>query len=354
MTLYATERIDDAVSLTRSLLFPVEWRLWAKLAVVGAFVAAGSGGGGALSSVTNLPSTAGSVGSVPDVRFDFGEVVLPEGVFVVGALLVGLVILLGLAVAAAGAVMEFVFVEALASGRVRIGAWFRRYARRGLRLFAFRLVLGAIATVLVGGTALALFWPEVSTVLSGGEITAGAASLLARGFAVVALGLVVVLTVGLTHGMTTEFVVPVMMRRDCGVLAGWRRFWSTLRSQLTQYAVYLLVGFALRVGTAVGAGIVISILAAVILIPFAVVGLGLGLGALAGGVLSVGLIVGLFVLAAGYVLALVLVSAAVYVPVRAFHRYLALLVLGDTDADLDVLGDRRPPLEDAFGEYPGE
>jgi hypothetical protein len=351
MTLYAAERIDDAVSLTRSLLFPADWRLWAKLALVGAFVAAGSGGGGAVSSATNLPSTAGTVGDPPRIEFEPGQVVVPEGILLAVVAVVGALVLFGLAVAAVGAVMEFVLVEALASGEVRLRAWTRRYARRGLRLFGFRLVLGGVATVLVVGTALALFWPELSTALAGGGIDAGAASIVGRVLVVVGLGLTVGLPVALVHGVTTEFVVPVMLRRDCGVLAGWRRFWSTLRTQLTQYGAYLLIGFALRVGTAVAAGIVVSILAVVVLVPFAAVGLALGLGALAGGTLSLALVLGVVVLAAGYVLALVLVSATVYVPVRAFHRYFALLVLGDTDAELDVLGERRPDLVDPSEKY---
>ena len=70
MTWYAIERIDDAVSLTRSLLFPFEAGLWARLAVVVFFVGIGSGGGSNVgSSVSNVPS-AGTSFQGGDVSFD--------------------------------------------------------------------------------------------------------------------------------------------------------------------------------------------------------------------------------------------------------------------------------------------
>jgi len=354
MTLYAVERIDDAVSLTRSLLLPVRWRLWAKLALVGAFVAAGSGGGGATTSLGNLPSSAGNLGEFPGFNLDLGGLTIPEGSLVAAGVLISLVLLVGLAVAAAGAVMEFVLVEALASGEVRLRAWSRRYARRGFRLFAFRLVLGTVATATVAtatvvGVALAAFWPEVSTFLSGEPITTDGVSLVIRGLLVGFVVFVVGVVTALVHGVTTEFVVPVVLRHGGGILAGWRRFWPTLRGNLRQYVAYLAIGFALRVATSIGAGIVVSILSAVVLVPFAAVGLALGVGTLVSGTVSLVLLALLVTLVLGYLVVLVLVSATVYVPVRAFHRYFALLVLGDTDGDLDVLGDRRPALGDAYG-----
>lgn len=348
MTLYATERIDDAVSLTRSLLVPVDAWLWVKLAFVVAFVGLGSGGGGSVSWVTNVPSTASTGGQIPGVDFQFEGVTLPENALAIALVLLAVLLVFGLVFAFVGAVMEFVLVRALADRAVSVRQSFRRYARQGLSLFGFRLLLGILGTVLIGGTAVALFWSEISTALAGDPVSIDLASVAVRAALVGLVGLVVGTPLALAHGITTVFVVPVMLRRECGVLAGWRRFWPTLTGQLTQYVVFLLVSFALHVATTIAAGIVTGILAVVLLIPFAAIGLALGLGALASGTITTATLLALVALALVYGAVLTVVGAFVYVPVRAFHRYYALLVLGDTDEELDVVAEIRPPLEDGF------
>jgi hypothetical protein len=211
---------------------------------------------------------------------------------------------------------------------------------------AFRLVLGAVAVGLVGGTAVALFWTELSTLWAGGEITLDATSALARGALVATVAFVVGVPVALVHGLTTEFVVPVMLRTERGVLAGWKRFWPVLTDNLAQYVVYLFVAFVLRIVTAVAAGIVLGILAAVALIPFAVVALAVGIGTLTSGTIPTATAAVFVLLVLAYLAVLVALSGVVYVPVRAFHRYHALLVLGDTEPEVDVIEAIRPPISE--------
>jgi len=343
MTLYALERIDDAASLTRSLLLPVRARQWLKLSVVVAFVGLGSGGGGVENLVSNVPSAA-SAGTVPGVNIELGSVTLPENVLGVVAVVIATVILLGLVFAAVGAVMEFVFVTALRDREVSIRSTARSHLRQGLGLFGFRLLLGATVAVFVGTAALGLFWNEVTTVLDGGELALDPASVALRAAVVGLVGFVVGVPVALVHGLTTEFVVPVMLETDRGVLGGWTRFWQALRNDFAQFGAYLLVGFALRVVTAIAAGIVLGLLAVLALIPFAVVAFVVGIGALAGGSAATTTVVVLVLLGLAYLTVVVALAGIVYVPVRAFHRYHALLVLGDVDPEVDVIGAIRPPL----------
>lgn len=348
MVWYAIERIDDAVSLTRSLLFPFEAGLWARLAVVVFFVGMGSGGGNVGTSVSNVPSTAASVpssgvsGDIPSISIPGDVIALLTGVAVILALL-------WLVLAWIGATMEFVFVEALAEQSLSIRRGFGRHNGRGFRLLAFRLVLLLIAGILIVGLALALFWDPVTTLLAG-ESPSVTGSELAIGIGLLALaGIVFGLPILLIHGFTTEFVVPIMVVSECGVLDGWRHLWPTVKAEWRQYAVYVLLAFGLRIATAIAGGIAIGIVAVALAIPFAIVGLLVGLGAIVNGTLTVPVVAGIVVLAVVFFLVVALVSALVYVPIQSFHRYFALLFVGDIEREFDVLREIRPSLDTGFG-----
>jgi len=78
------------------------------------------------------------------------------------------------------------------------------------------------------------------------------------------------------------------------------------------------------------------------LVPFAIVAVLVGVGVLQGGVLTAASIAVLAGLLIAYLLVVFVAAAVIYVPIRVFHRQFALLVLGDTNAEFDVLADRRP------------
>ena len=349
MAWYAIERIDDAVSLTRSLLFPFEFGLWARLAVVVFFLGLGSGGGNVGTSVSNGPSTAASVpgtGTSVDVPSIPGEII---------ALLAGIAVVLflvWLVFAWIGSTMEFVFVEALGEQSLSIRRGFGRHRGRGLRLLAFRLALLLVVLAVFVGLALALFWEPITTLLDGGDPTI-TGSQIAVGIGLLVLaGIVFGIPLVLIHGFTTEFVVPVMLARECGVLAGWSHLWPTIKAEWKQYAVYVILAFGLRIATSIAGGIAIAIVAVVLAIPFVIVGLLFGLGAILNGTLIAAVVAGIVVLALVFFLAVALVSALVYVPIQSFHRYFALLFVGDVESDFDVLGEIRPPIEDGFDSTP--
>jgi len=345
MTWYAIERIDDAVSLTRSLLFPFEFGLWARLAVVVFFIGMGSGGGNVGTSVSNVPSTAASApstGASVDVPSIPGEII---------ALLAGIamiLLLVWLVFAWIGSTMEFVFVEALGEQSLSIRRGLGRHRGRGLRLLAFRLALLIIGLVVFLGLTLGLFWDPITTLLDGGDPTiTGSQIAIGIGLLVLA-GIVFGIPLVLVHGFTTEFVVPVMLARECGVLAGWKQLWPTITAEWKQYVVYVLIAFGLRIGTSIAGGIAIAVVAVVLAIPFVIVGLLFGLGTVVSGTLTAPVVAGIVVLALVFFLCVALVSALVYVPIQSFHRYFALLFLGDVESNFDVLGEIRPPLDDGF------
>jgi hypothetical protein len=327
MALHAVENVEDALGVTREFLTPVDVRRWLKLALVVFFV---GGGTGVPTSGANTASPTGDVsvsGSLPDI---------PGDAWLVLAAVVALVVLVGLVLMAVGAVMEFVFVESLRSGAVTVRRYWRRRWRQGLRLFGFRFVLAVLTLALVAGLLAVVVGPF----LLGVGIPV--APLLGLAVAVPVLFVVGVVT-AVVNGFTTEFVVPIMILEDVGVLDGWRRLWPSVRAAWKQYLAYAVLAFVLRLGLGLAAGLVVGLVALVLLVPFG------GLGLLVAATLSLSSTAGLAlvaVLALVFGLLLVVASAVVQVPVQTYLRYYALLVLGDVEPSFDLVPDRRAAVRE--------
>jgi hypothetical protein len=347
MTLYAVDDIGDAIEATKQFLLPVDRSRWLRLALVVLFVGGGLG--------TQFPANFGTGsadfggGDAPAAEGDFDPGTLPSelpggitaGEFwlLVGAL-VAVVILLSLLLGFIGAVMEFVFVESLRRDAVHIRRYFGRYWRSGLRLFGFRLgvtLLGLLVIALVGAAvALAAF--------GGIPTDPGAAQILGAVVVLLPVMLITFALVSLINGLTTAFVVPIMLAEDRSVIESWRRFWPTLRGQLKQYGAYVLMAFILTIAvgiltaTAIGAG------AIALAIPFLIVG-GI-VFVVVGGHLSLAVGVVLAALVVLYVLLVVALLALIQVPLQTFLRLYSLLVLGDSNTEFDVIEDLRADIRD--------
>jgi len=338
MALHALDDIDDAVEATKRFLLPVDRARWLGLAVLMFFVTGGGmsvqfpafpGGGFDSDTGTGDGIDPGEPGTgVPDLT--------PEITPTLVALIVGLVALF--AVVALGylylsAVTEFVFVGSLRRETVELGAYTRPNLGRGLRLFAFRLVVLLVTGATVVGVPLVLGaaaggWPPTEW---------GTAAVVTAVLVGAVLALVAALLVGNLLGFTTVFVVPIMLAEDRGVIGAWRRFWPTLVGQWKQYLVYAVVGFLLSIGIGIATGTIIGIGAVVLAIPFVLVGLAV---IAASGFSGVGAVF-VVVLAVIYLLAVLVGSLLVQVPFQTFSRYFALLVLGDTNDEFDVIPEAR-------------
>lgn len=329
MSYVATEDIDDALAATRAFLLPVEVGRWLRLAVVALFVA-GAGG-------TNAPSLqyAASGGTATDAP-PVGQVVpvdLPVDLRVVLVALAAVALVVGLAFALVAAVMEFVLVESLRAESVSLRTYARARLGQALQLFGFQLLVGLGVTVVAGGLVAVALWPALA---ADAPVLSVAALVL-----VVPFVLVVVLAALAVNWLTTAFVVPTMIADERGLLDGWRRFWPVLRAAPVEYlavglvyaAIVVVAGIAVSIGTVVGA--------AVLAVPFGLLG-ALAL-ALAGAVPAVGFAL-LSVVVVAYVLSVLAVLALLEVPLVTYLRYYVLLVLGDTDADLDLVAERRAAI----------
>ncbi|MFC7019653.1 MULTISPECIES: DUF7544 domain-containing protein [Haloarcula] len=362
MALHAVGNIDDAIDATKEFLLPFDLRRWLKLAVVVFFI--GGGGTGGIQNAGNLqnvgdgggpggpggptggfsltapldvvPAPSAAVGQVappgPGVPSDAAQALAGLGLVTV-VLAVVVLLLVVITFAVVGAVMEFVFAQSLMTTEVHVRRYFGEHLGNGLRLLAFRIVVGLVALLIFGGLLFAVFVLAV-----GGNLAdVGPSAILGS------LGLFVVVVVGMAlvfgtiNGFTNVFVVPLMIQGDDGVLAGWSRLWASLTAEPKQYLVYLFLSVVLAIGVGI-VGTLLGLVAFVVLaIPFGIVGavfwFGLGEG------LAAGVLVG--VVALLFVLALLVVANLIKAPLQSFLRYYAMLVLGDIDADLDPIPEVR-------------
>jgi len=343
MTLYALDDLDDALETTRAFLLPFDRGRWARLLLI-VFFLGGVGGtnpfqfsgfGGSDSGVEPGPDVGPADGVGPGsggIEADSAREALtalggPEIAVIVA--IAGLLLAVTLGFAFVGSVMEFVFVESLRRDTVTIRRYWRTRWRQGLRLFGFRLVLGAFTLGIVFG---GLFVALSPLVFGSGSFS------VSRVVVVIPVIIVVSLASGLVGGFTTAFVVPVMIAEERGVLAAWRRFWPTLTGQWKQYLAYVVARFVLEVAGSILVGILVVVGLIVLAIPTGIVGVvGVAAADAAGpiGWVVVGLAVVVFVIAA------ILLALVVSVPVQTYLRYYALCILGDTNEAFDLIAERR-------------
>jgi hypothetical protein len=326
MTLYALEDVDDAYRATRDLLTPVDRTLWVKLAIVVFFL--------------GLPGVSGNSGQFGFGGDSGGGTMQPAQPFqdpgsgfwlVVGGVVL-VVLLVALAFALVGAVMEFVFVESLRRETVEIRAYWSEHWRRGLRLFGFRLVLGLV----VLGSVAVLALPFLLAGLGPGQGVGGVA--VAVFLLLLPLFIVLAIVVGVVDGFTTAFVVPIMLCEERNVLSAWGRLWSSIRRDWTQYLAYAVAGLVLSFVGGMVVAIATGVVALVLLIPFGLLAV-LGVGLFA--VFEPAGIAVVAVTAVLFGLAVLAAAALVQVPVQTYLRYYALLVLGDIEPDFDVVPEQR-------------
>ena len=332
--MYAVDDLRDAVDVTREFLTPIRVGTWLKLLVVIFFVS-GVGFGGPTIPFGDVGMVADDPG-LDELEAEFG--VTTTDLLVVFAVLVAISVLVWLLFRFIGSFMEFVFYESLRSGEVHVRRYTRRNVGRALHLFAFRLIGGVVLAAVVGIPTL--------LVVFVGEITVATAATLA---VVGLLALPVYLLYALVMRFTTVFVAPIMLLEERGIVSAWKRFWPTFARNWTEYVVYLVLVWVVWLAVAVALSILAVFVFIVIAIPVAILAFVLLTLGTPGIVLAA-------LLAVLGIVAFFLVIALLEVPVYSYLRYYALLVLGDTDRELDLIPDQRAAVRadggdgDASGE----
>lgn len=349
MSLHAIDDIGDAIDATKALLTPVSVRQWVKLAVVVFFIGGGGGGFNMVRSLSNLDQESTSPGSGGGfelaglLRGLLDVAPLQTGVppearqALAGMGLVALVVIAGVALlvvafAIVSNFMEFVFVESLVEREVRVLRYFGGNVWNGLRLLGFRLAVNLLSLVAAAAVLYAVFVLVLGVNISNLASISETVVFEAIPYLIVPL-LVGAVVVGLVRGFTNNFVVPLMVQGDHGVLAGWQRLWSSVTDQPKQYVAYVFFSVVLGIGT----NFIVSMLSFILLIPFGIVAF--LLLAAAGESFIVLCIV--FLLFAIFFLIVLVFGLLVRVPLQSFLRYYAMVVLGDIDASLDPIPEVR-------------
>jgi hypothetical protein len=331
MALHAIDDVGTAIDATREFLLPFDLRRWLKLALVAFFVGGGfnlpSGQFGGAGNPGGSPGPGGGGADIPAS--------LPVDAVAIIAAVIAVAVLLALVFGIIGSIMGFVFIESLRNDEVRIRQYWSDRWRQGLRLFGFRIIIGLPLLAIALGW-VALFVAPMFTSVQQPAISAVA----------FLVGLPVVLLAGLAfavvYSFTTFFVVPLMIQRDSGVLAGWRRLWPSIKADPKQYLAFAVIGAVLMFVVGFVASILVGLAGIIVLIPFAIVGaiVYVALSLSTAGAALLGLLAVLFALA------MLVVWALVQVPVVAFLRYYALLVLGDIQSEFDIIPDQREAVRE--------
>ncbi|WP_262174805.1 DUF7544 domain-containing protein [Haloarcula laminariae] len=353
MSLHAIDDIGDAIDATKSLLLPFAARTWLKLAVVVFFIGGGGGGFNGLQNAGNFggqdqPTDGGAGQPV----FDGGAPTTVDGVMsaISPELLVilGVVFLLVLVFGLLSNFMEFVFVESLVSREVHIRRYLRENVGNALRLFGFRLVVSLVSLLLVVGFLYTVF----VTAFGGNFDNVTTTALFSVLPVAIAFFVVLGILQGLITGFTTVFVVPMMLTGDRGVVGSWKRLLGSMRRNVKQYLAYLAFSIVLGIGVGIISSIASVIATLLLAIPFVLLGavawFGLGGGTIALALLAIAVV--------AFVLVLLLATTLIQVPLQAFLRYYAMLVLGDIEEPLDPLpevrADIRPDEPDGAASEP--
>lgn len=327
--MYATDALGDALEATREFLLPVDPRHWAKLAFVTFFLGGiGAGFGGPTAPSADVETTPGEPIAPGD---PIALPAIPGDVWLIAAAVVVLAVALYLAFHAVRGILDFVLIESLREERVEIRRFASARWRQGLRLFGFRLGVDLLAFVLVAVPLLFVFGPLVLGV--------GRIELLLVGFLLLLPVLLVVpASAALLNGFTTAFVVPTMILHGGGVLAGWRRFWPTLRAEWKEYVAYAVVNLVLVIAGGIALSVGATLAGILLFVPF----LPFFAGAFVLFQVSAATALGVLVLVGLLYAAAVAVPVALLkAPILTYVRYYALFVLGDTDPELDPIPERR-------------
>ena len=298
---YAASGIDSAIEHTKSLLWPVNLGIWLRLAVISFFVG-GSQGFDIFRYTSQIadPSTTATTGDL-DLLFQNPGLVMGiiAGVFL-------LVVIVGIV----GSAFQFVFVDCLSSGKILLSRTFWQRIGKGARLFAF--IFGVLLLFIAAFVALLMliFIPLGETGLNLLTVLAIITGML--------LIIVLILLLWLIILFTTDFVVPVMTKEDCGVFKAWGICWQMLWAEWKQAAFYAIARLILTICT----GIVIMILMVIALIILGIPFLIAGVMAMALSEVMAAVLLILFVILA------IPVSLLISVPFNTFFRYYALDVLG--------------------------
>jgi hypothetical protein len=247
----AVQAVSRAIDTTKALLFPFDLHRWLTVGFVAWLAYLGEAGYSL--QIPTLPGTRGgsttsghNLGFDEMTRFVREYLALVIGIGVVVTLLFFAFTIALIWVSSRGKLM---LLDVVVTGRAHVKQPWQRYAELAKSLFWFRMVLGFVMLLLLGGIGvlvLSLLWPLLA---SHSDVFTRAffmPILLGIGVAGVTLG-----PLAIVGALLDDFVVPVMFLHHCRISQAWR----IARSQIfSGHAAEIIVFYLLKfvAGLAIG------------------------------------------------------------------------------------------------------
>lgn len=345
MPISAVDAINPAFRHTKQqLVQPFRFGQWARLALVGLLSGEMGSGGGCNSGSFRWPqpqhpSGTGKIihASLPQHLFHAGNTSqaanlaslrshwVPSAGVIVLLVLAGLVLLAVLVYISS--VMRFILFDSVVTKECHIRKGWIRHRQHGLQLFGWQILLmlaSSAAFVVVLGIPLAGAWAFGWFTHPREHILA----LVLGGALFLLLFFLLLLTLGVVHVMTKDFVVPQMALESLSAMEGWRRLWSRVESEKGSYAGYLGMKIVLAIGAGVLLGIVTFLVVLMLIIPVGGVGVIAIIAGAAAGLtwnfltITLAVVVGLVALVVMMFLAsFISVPAAVFFPAYSLYFF---------------------------------
>jgi len=314
---YAFSELDNAINRTKNLLWPVKKGIWLRLAIISLFAGAGTGLNpfqifsndfGDTTTGTGIDASATGAG---DMIFQSIGLVL---------VLCGAILLITFLLGVISSIFQFVFVDYLTGDKTSISKYFRMRIGKGVRVFLFLMGIG-IAFFVAIALPLALFLiPGVGT---------GIAALPGL-FSYLLLIFLLGIPFFLIYLFTFDFVIPIMIKDDCGVIAGWKTCLNIITNDWKQALFYAVSKFILTIATTIIIFIVVLIAAIAVAIPL------IFIGVLTAAAFAAFTPFNIILVLLG-LLILTLIVVILMVPFSTFYRHYSLQVLGRLDGNYNLL-----------------
>lgn len=238
--------ISDAIGKTKEILFqPFDLGKWfvigfcAWLAMLAQSGGGGGGGGGNWQRGDHSHGMQGFDGIREAVMSN-----LPI-VLIFGSIALIVVIALTLLFLWLSSRGLFMFVHCIAENKAEVKHPWNKYLNVGNSLFLFKFAVWGITFICIGvltGIGALLFFTV------GARLQAMGALMIVLPISLLLVPLAIALLVFIKF--TNDFVVPIMYLRRCRCTDGWREFWSLLKINKANFALYILFQIVINMAIA--------------------------------------------------------------------------------------------------------
>jgi len=324
----ATETITLAFQHTKRQLFqPFRIWQWTRLAIVGLLAGeTGSSGKFNFPANFNIPQRSGS-----------SQNFLPQGwphidPAILGTLIAVLVVtglVFAIVMLYISSVMRFILFDSVLTRECHIREGWSRRQGPGWDYFLWQL---GLAIVVLVGLGVLVGIPVAYAYARGWfrQPNQHVAPMMLGGIVMFCLFFVFVVAAYLVDVLTKDFVVPQMALEGVDAIEGWRRLWPMIERETGRYAGYVGMKIVLAIGAGIVVGIVAFIIGLMIAIPAVVMSLAAIFGGKAAGLtwnaltVTAAIVAGCIALAVLlYVIALISVPVIVFFPAYAIYFFAA-------------------------------